>query len=183
MSDWPISVLEPLVTIHPWSMECIGPGMITCNNFTLNNAVSLAWPVANKAYFFPFILSKQITAVMMFTLNGATIGNNVDVGVYSADGTRLVSSGSTAQSGSANTIQTYNITDTTMGPGLFYLAMAMDGTTGTVFRQGMSTLQQATMLGCLQQLTAFALPAVATFATITTGSQVPVFGLSTRTVI
>jgi hypothetical protein len=57
----------------------------------------------------------------MLVLNGATASGNMDVGIYDYAGTRLVSSGSTAQSGTS-AFQDFDITDTLLGPGIFYLA-------------------------------------------------------------
>ena len=62
--------------------------------------------------------------------SNATTGipnDNIDVGIYSADGTRIVSAGSTAQSGT-EIAQNFAIADTLIGPGDFYLAMVMNGT-------------------------------------------------------
>ena len=116
----------------------------------------------------------------MFTLNGATAGNNVDVGIYTGDGTRLISMGSTAQSGT-NAIQTYNITDTALGAGLYRLGIAMDGTTGTLFRQNSNALFE-NPAGIQQQASAFALPATLTGAAAASSYQ-PVFGLTRQAVV
>jgi hypothetical protein len=179
MTDWPISVYEHGPTIHPWSPESIGPALATQGE-VLSGSTSGAWPSANRAYYIPFGLTKSITAKLMFVYNGATASGNFDIGIYDQAGRRLVSSGSTAQAGT-NALQTVDITDTWIGPGLFYLALALDNTTGTVQRTSASLARQR-LTGCFQQATAFALPATATFAAVAT-ANIPVFGLCTRTVI
>jgi hypothetical protein len=55
--------------------------------------------------------------------NGAAVAGNLDVAIYKPDGTRLVSAGSTAQSGTT-TLQVVDVTDTFLMRGLYYMAMA-----------------------------------------------------------
>lgn len=139
------------------------------------------WPTANKAFYLPFRLAYPVIATKMFWLNGATVGTNaVDVGIYDQAGNRLVSIGSTTTSG-ASTVQTVDITDTTLNPGLYYMAMAVNGTTDTSFRTA-PTAPMSRMLGIYEQTSAFALPATATFA-VATAAHIPFIGITTKTVI
>lgn len=126
---------------------------------------SAAFPASNDAIFIPVYLQNTVLIQRLFSINGATASGNIDVGIYSEDGARIVSSGSTAQAGTSSP-QFYNITDVTLGPGRYYLAVAMNNTTGTLFRAstGITKLQA---LGMAKQATAFALPDSATFATVT----------------
>jgi hypothetical protein len=167
------------VTIHPWSVYSVGIDLAAVSQ-TLRVGASAVYPTANLAIYVPFSLGVPITAVQMFIYNGATVSGNVDVGLYAADGTRLVSMGSTAQAGTS-VLQAFDITDTPLGPGNYYLACAVDNTTATLFRLA-PTARQIAGLGCFTQVTAFPLPAVATFATYAS-AYLPVFGLSTRTVL
>ncbi len=177
MSDFPIAVLEPLVTIHPFSLESVGISNVSGGNITLTGATSATFPVANKALFIPFTLSKSIVAVKLFSVNGATVSGNIDVGVYDHTGTRLVSAGSTLQAGT-NDLQLFDIADTQIGPGLFYLAVAMDDVLGTLFfSPGVAPRTEMAEMAA-----AFALPATATLVSVTTGS-IPLIGLTTRAVI
>jgi hypothetical protein len=164
----------PTVTITPFSLEA-GSGMLSTGA-----PASSAWPAASRALFCSFRLWTPITAVKMFVLNGATVSGNIDVGIYDEAGTRLVSSGSTAHAGTS-VIQVLDITDTQLGIGLFYMALALDGTTATVYRKSINVaLQRATRW--YQMAAAFPLPATATFAA-PASNYVPLFGLSTDTVI
>ena len=124
-----------------------------------------------------------LVIVKLFILNGATVNaaNNIDLGIYSEDGTRLVSSGSTAQ-GSANTLQEFDITDTLIGPGKFYLAQACDTTAATFWQFPLNAVWHAKAVGIKEQATAFALPASATFATFAR-SWIPAIGATTRVVV
>lgn len=138
---------------------------------------SAAWPTANKAFYIPFALEVTANIQKVWVANGATASNNFDVGVYTEDGTKLYSTGSVAQSGT-NTLQTVTPTAFLLNPGRYYIGMAMNGTTGTVFRYGV-TAQGLSTMGILTQTSAFALPAVATFASASAETYVPLFGLAT----
>lgn len=165
----------PTVTILPFSWESL-----TVAQAGSGVPASAVWIAANRAVFIPFRLTDSITVVKMFMLNGATVSGNIDVGIYDALGTRLVSKGSTAQAG-INAIQEFDITDTRLGPGLFYMASAMDNATGTVLRKSVNGIILRTA-GLFQMASAFPLPATATFAA-NSGSFLPTVGLTIRSLI
>lgn len=123
--------------------------------------VNTAWGTANLARFWPVFIPEPFVVTKFFWVNG-TVSGNVDMGFYTTDGVRLISTGSTAMSG-ANAVQTVDVTDTLIPDGLLYLAMAVDNNTGTFAHAG-SVSSSAPELGCFQMATAFALPATATFA-------------------
>lgn len=179
MSDWPTTLAPPNVTLSVASIESLG---IPLSAFviTTTSFASAAWPTANKAIFVPVLVARQTKLVKAFVYNGATASGNLDVGLYLPNGTRVVSMGSTAQSGT-NALQELDITDTTVGPGLYYMALAMDGTTGTAFRATIGTGRGAS-LGIYEMTSAFALPSTATFATLAS-SYLPMFGFTTRSVV
>ena len=180
MADFPISILAPNVTIHPWAWESIGVKLTGQGGTTLPNAVSTAYPTANQALYVPFCLTRPIIVAQLFWVNGATVSGNVDAGIYSVDGVLLVSTGSTAQAGTSVS-QVVDITDTQLGTGLFYLAIAVDNTTATLIRGTAGSVARCAAMGCANQGSAFPLPAPATFATIAS-NYIPVFGLTTRSV-
>src|SRR5574343_386960 len=62
---------------------------------------SATWSSANRALYSPFRLGCTINVTDMFVANGSTASGNLDLGIYDERGTRLVSSGSTAQSGTS----------------------------------------------------------------------------------
>jgi hypothetical protein len=175
-------LLEPDIgVITPWApIESIGI-KLTAHGFLMNSTVGAVYPSSNLAIYVPFVLRRQITAAQLFWYNGATVSGNVDIGIYTAGGARLVSSGSTAQA-NASVLQVVDITDTTIGPGLFRLALAMNNTTGTLISVATGLLGFLSAMGVTQQATAFALPANSTIATATF-DYLPVFGLTTGSVI
>lgn len=136
-----------------------------------------AFPAANDALFMPLILQQATLVKRLFSMNGATVSGNIDVGIYSEDGARIVSSGSVAQAGTTD-LQFFDITDLMLGPGRYYLAVAMDNATGTLIRAtaGLVRLQA---IGMAKQASAFPLPATATFATVT-ATYLPIIGGEVR---
>jgi len=176
MSDFPYNLVIPdgLVTIDPNSMCSLGYASYT------GAAVSVAWQSANRAIYIPFRISRSILVLNMYTFNGAVVNGNLDIGIYDKHGTRIVSSGSTAQAG-VSSIQTLNITDTVIGPGLFYMALALS-TNGTIlFQNTGATGMFMKAMGLAQQANAFPLPANATFATYT--DYLWHFGLTARSIV
>lgn len=141
-----------------------------------------AWPTANKAFFIPITLATVVVVQKLWWINGATASNNVDIGIYTSGGVKLVSSGSTARSG-INALQSASLgTPLTLTPGAYYMALASDGTTGTNFRASLST-PNGSYTEMLMQTSAFPLPATATFATSSAETFLPLFGFSTVTTI
>lgn len=179
---WPTQAMEPLVTITPLSVESgIHNLMYNGANIGANGMASGAWPSSNLAILIPFSLSKKILVNALFWVNGATASGNVDAGIYDANGTRLLSTGSTAQSGTS-AIQVISTSATEIGPGLFYLALAMDNTTGTIVRTLSGQSLRNKMAGMAQAATSFVLPATLTFASVGQ-DYIPMVGLSTRSSI
>lgn len=162
MPDFPLA-LNPhnMVNISTISPEAIGNELQADMGAGLT--ASTAWPSANLALYIPFEIYEPVTIISMSVVNGSAVSGNIDVGIYNSDLSRKVSIGSTAQSGTT-AIQTFNITDTELLPGLYYIGVALDNATGTLM--GFISLLGIDMecVGMAQQATAFALPATATFA-------------------
>jgi hypothetical protein len=182
VADWPVGAVHPNVTIHPWSLESIGAAAVgQSSTGSLQNLASAAWTAANRAIYIPFAVTRPLVVAQLYVFNGATVSGNSDCGVYDAVGTRVVSSGSTAQAGTT-AYQVFNVTDTLLGPGVFYLALALNNTTGTVRRVVMGSALSAQTLGMAMQETAFPLPATATLAALTVDT-IPMVGLTGRGVV
>lgn len=158
----------PTVTIQPFSLESTG-GFLASGSLSANT-----WPSANRALFVPFRVQSRITVTKAFWVNGGAVSGNVDIGIYSEGGARLVSSGSIAQA-NINLYQEVDITDTQLGTGLFFMALAVDNGTAQFVRRTTSTIF-LTPSRVYQMASAFVLPATATFATVSS-SYLPVFGV------
>lgn len=179
MTNFPQSVFPTAPTISTLSLESIGMEFIISQGGGPGSTG--AWPTANKAIYLPFSLKYPTLIKLMFSVNGSSAANTRDLGIYSEDGTRIVSIGSTAGSGT-NNIQTYDITDTLIGPGRFYMAIASSNVTSQFFRAAGSSLPRLQALGIYEQTTAFPLPATATFASLSS-LYIPLIGLSTTTLL
>ncbi len=179
MSDLTAFADYTRATISTASSESLFSDMIIATGNTFNSTG--AWPLANLALYMPFLVGAPITIVKLFWNNGATVGsNNVDVGVYDSQGNQLVHSGSTATSG-ANVLQIVDITDTTLLPGVYYVAMSCNGTTDTFGRTN-PTAPLARICGQYEQTSAFALSSTATFAA-SSRSYIPYIGMSLQVTI
>lgn len=141
---------------------------------------SATWVSANRAILVPVYLPDWGTVVKLFIANGSAVSGNIDMGLYDESFARLASIGSTAQSGT-NDLQVFDITDTTIGPGRYYLAAAMDNTTGTVLRNGSSLYGQRAS-GLCQMASAFPLPSTITPASMA-NAFLPLMGLTYRTTV
>lgn len=135
---------------------------------TQGSLSSAAWPTANLARLIPVIVERTMTVRMMAALIGGTNTGNIDVGIYDESGNLLVSSGSTAV-GAINAIQTFDVADTILRPGLYYIATAVSATTASVYRAVLS-MQSAQVAGVRDISPGFPLPATATLTTPTVGT-------------
>lgn len=163
MSDWPKDVIDfSAGSILSTEAEGSPIGDLAYINFT--SAVQ-PWSQANTAFFYPVLARNPLTVTQMGWGNGPANGDHVDVGLYDKGGTRLTSTGSTLTAG-GNAIQAVDVSDVVLPPSLYYLAMVADGILGTFTRANLATAGIARSVGCLQQASAFPLPANATFATM-----------------
>lgn len=178
MADFPVLNREvtPLF-IHPYSPEwTLGLDARILTNGTTLAAVT---QTANRAHYLPLSLPYSYLVRRMFWVNGTTVtSSNVDVGIYSEDGTRLYSSGSTAMSGPSVPQFVTLSTPLLLPPGRYYIAYVCDGTgaRGWAITLGADPLRQ---MASFQQATALPLPASATFAAAT-NINLPFVGI-TRT--
>lgn len=94
---------------------------------------SAAWYAASLAVYVPFRLFAPTIFDRMFTYNGGTAGNSLDLGVYDSSLIRRASMGLAVQSGTNGLqIRTFGA-DLVLGPGRYFMALSMNGTTGTFF--------------------------------------------------
>lgn len=146
-------------------------------------AASAAWPNANRALYVPFFIHSPFLVRRLFWLDGAVLSGNVDIGLYTEQGRRLVSSGSTAQSGGTiNTIRALTLgTPLVLTPAIYYMAMACDNVTSQFMRSQVGAVVHQ-IGGMAQQTAAFPLPATFTLARVA-ANNAPIFGLTSQTVI
>ena len=170
------------IMLTPASRWSLGPDM-AANAFAAHG--TSPWPSANRAIYVPFVAPESITVVKLFAGIGGVTSGNLDVGIYNQAGARQVSSGSTAM-GPINTLQEFDVADTVLAAGRYYLAMAVSNVTASIQRWaypvvtgGIEWLQA---LGVAQEAAALPLPATATFAVVAV-SYFPLVGISLRTLV
>jgi hypothetical protein len=176
------SRFPPPPIITPWSAESLGLGYSIGGGSSFSSLVSsasAAWPTTDLAIYVPFTIEMPSLAVRLAWYNGATSSGNVDCGIYSKDGTRLVSAGATGQ-GTINVPQLVTISYM-LRPGQYYMALWMH-TGGTMFRVAPLLASYQACSGMLEEVVTSVLPAVWTPVTSTT-LYVPVFGVGFRTLI
>lgn len=131
----------------------------------LSQPTNQTW-VANLAIYTPFSLPFNYPVMRVWWYNGATITTtNVDMGIYTSDGTKIYSTGSTTQSG-ASALQYVTVSPDIMlyAGERYYLAWTCDNTTNRSNGITMGDAGGGRAYGLLQQSSALPLPATATFA-------------------
>lgn len=179
MGDWPNDVMPNLPTITPYHPESLGGANRTVMGSGAGVASNPASMTAGSgiAQFFPWHLEAPIRIVKGFVFNGASVNGNVDVGVYDYALNRVVSNGAVLQAGTS-TIQEFDITDTTIMPGRYWIAFLCTGT-GTVFGRSQADEYIMPLAAILELTGQTALPATAAAVKSTaTTPLVPVFGFS-----
>jgi len=179
MSVWPevnhtAFVKSTVLNVSPGCSE-FGRMCLAGNITSATGAVA----AANTAVYVPFQINVPIIVAQGIVLNGAVAGN-VDWGIYDRFGTRIVSIGTTAMAG-ATQPQLFNVTDTLLNPGTYFMAFVCSTTTTATFTRVTPASVSARACGVLQQASALPLPATATFAAPTSGTM-PIFGFTTLSV-
>jgi hypothetical protein len=138
---------------------------------------SVAWGTANRAVYVPLVVPSRVVVRGLWFGSGTTGTGNVDMGLYDPTGGAVVSATNAAKIASAAE-QVLDVTDTTVGPGLYYIALSSDSATDTFVRHAScATAPIATAFGVLTEASAYPLPATATMALNQTNLFVPVMGL------
>lgn len=145
--------------LSPYS-SCVQIGMVSTAYTHPANDLAIYCPVR----FHERVVVRRLMATIQVP------SGNVDIGIYSAGGIRLVSTGTTA----AASDLTVDVTDTVVGPGLFYLAFTADNTTVSYVGPGLAAPILCAYGVLTQQLGAgAALPATATWAVNQTNMYAP----------
>jgi hypothetical protein len=160
--DWPFN------TVYGPSVCGIGVAGPWDWMWTINAtfATSTAWPTANEIWYTPLYVETPVVARQMSWLNGATASGNINVGLYTESGVRLVQQTAIAQTG-VSTIQFANIADTVLMPGTYFAAIQGSATTLTFLMNTQSAYRWRSCGAALEAAGSFALPAQATFASFT----------------
>lgn len=132
------------------------------------------FPGANNAIFYPFAIPFKYPIKRFFCWNGSSVTGNIDIGIYSKEGGKLVSTGSVAQAGLSQ--PQYVTANYLLQPGSYY--MALGASAAAAFFRATLSLKEVPLIGTLQMSSsAFPLPAVATFVA-PTHTRVFLFGFT-----
>jgi hypothetical protein len=153
MGDYPTQLANPVPA-------AISPGYLFPEICNVGSYGSRSWGVANTAIFVPFSVEEYVTAYKISDVGGNTPAGNADGGIYNLDGTRIVSSGSTAQ-GSVGVLTILDIADTLLKPGYYLFAVASSGGDHFASNGRGATYDQ---YGIRSMASAFPLPATVTLA-------------------
>src|SRR5215471_104247 len=95
---------------------------------------SATWPLANQAIFVPFELDRPMRVTSAWWVNGNALASaSADIGVYTADGTKLYSSGAVVLAGT-NAYQTTGLgLPLTLPRGALYLALAVSSVSAQMY--------------------------------------------------
>jgi hypothetical protein len=119
----------------------------------------------NRSVYYSFVLSRPFLVKQIGWANGGVVSGNVDAGIYDLGGTRIISTGSTAQSGGTQVTDT---ADTWLNPGYYFMALGVSSATAQFWGwAGGAFVYEFRGMGCMGEAT-FPLPATATFAEILT---------------
>lgn len=114
------------IVISTWTRQSLGVPLIALGQ----SAAGQGYIAANLVLYIPFHVPEATILTKLFWVNGNAVTGNLDIGLYQTDGTLLVSSGTTAQTGT-NTIQITDITDTAIARGTYYFGIVGDTTGAT----------------------------------------------------
>lgn len=174
----PGQYLPTMPVLSTWNTSVYNQAPLTIGVPTSTQITSSA----NLAIYFPVIIEAPFLVKKMWTHNGGTVSGNIDMGIYTAGGAKLYSTGSTAQSGTS-AVQSVTLgTPLFLVPDLYYLAIAADNTTAQIMGTPHSA-EDLRRMGLFTQATAFPLPTTATFASNTLAVKVALVGITNRTVI
>lgn len=132
---------------------------------------------ANQARYCPIVIYRSCTAFRFWFRTSGVQTGNYDVGIYDENGTRLVSSGSTALPTTQNAVMV-DITDTPLTAGRYYLAHAISSGTSSQ-AVGNASIVTLRSYGNVTQASALPLPATMTFGSSGESSS-PIMGIDVR---
>jgi hypothetical protein len=164
--------------VTPWSEESIGGYLrATVKN---QSTADQAW-TANLLMAVPFhVAVPGYTVYEGFVMCGTGAGGNVDIAVLDLAGNRLTSSGPTARAASVS-VATTTMADFPLAAGDYYMAISADGVAALSggAAVGIGLLEAA---GVCQMASAYPIPSVVTLAVNSIQANLPMFGLTQRTV-
>ena len=147
-------------------------GDLTVTTSRYYSVGSLTWALADRAIYVPVRISAPIVVKKLGIMNGADVGATLDLGIYDAAGTKLVSTGAQSQ-GSGSTMVIFDVTDTVIQMGLCYFAVVLSNNTSSVMGYNRTAPISLSNGVLTEALGSTALPATATWAANQTNTFSP----------
>ena len=147
--------------------------IVGCHDYVgqMGSPYEAAWPVANLALFMPITINEAVTIKRMFIIVYGSSGS-ADVGIYDEDGNRRVSQGG-APVPSTEQVKVYDIADTLLAAGRYYLAVACNSMVPQFMRWVAFVTGANEFFGVREVAAAYPLPAVVVFADNPTRGYIP----------
>lgn len=170
MPDFPRS-RQSVLPLFISSYSRYGIGQTQRGGSSSSGVATTTW-VANLAVYIPVAIPFAYPVARVFWVNGATItSTNVDFGIYTAGGSKIYSTGSTAMSAATSVQYVTPSTPFVLPPDYYYFAWTCSNTTNRANSVSVSTAANGRMVGLLQESSALPLP-----ATMTPASWAQTFG-------
>jgi len=163
----------------PHSLDTFTHGAVLTSTQTIT---STAWPTTNLAIYVPLRVPVAMVVVKLWYGSGSTGTGSNDIGLYDSNGARLVSNGNAAKPASA-TEDVRDVADTTIGPGLYYLALVASNSTDTYYAETDAAPMCAAIGVLTEALGSTVLPASASWAVNQTLAYYPRMGLLRDTTV
>lgn len=176
MGDWSQTTeLVVPATIGPGS-ECA----LACESLLCGTPASVAMGTTNVAVFYPFVVNSLFSDRFFWWINGGVVSGNVDCGIYDSTGHLIDHCNPTAQAGTSALQSVVGVSNQFIYPGSYFMALAWTSATAT-FLAGASPVAgfpAAHGWRSLTGLTAGTLPTSAAGGTVSTITQLPIFGMT-----
>jgi hypothetical protein len=121
------------------------------------------------------VIVERPTTVTRFIVAANVSAGNIDVGIYDAGYNRVVSTGSVTMVSSSG-LGNYDIADTFLSPGRYWLALALSDTATARLRQFAVPAGLASLFGIQIQNSALPLPSTASPSAMTAATVYPYIG-------
>lgn len=151
------------------------PSFVVLANSAGTPSSSGTWYGANIAAYVPIVIPWQYPLKRFWMWNGSAVAGNIDIGLYSREGAKIVSTGSVAQAGTDQ--PQYISTPYMISPGSYYLAVSSNSGSSRVYVVSAASGASARLAGLLTQTAAFPLPNTMTPAA-STDTAYPLFGMT-----
>lgn len=142
--------LVPLLPLHICSTGRFGPASLLIPFISGSPSFGAGtWPANNLAIYMPLVIPARFTVARFMIGTGNTTGT-VDIGLYNDAGTRLLSTGNTARSGTSS-VQYIDVANQSFPPGRYYIALVVSSASGSVARISMANQYEVRQAGVLQE--------------------------------